>query len=91
MPRPKKHAQELIDRGVRLALEPGRLIAHLAKDFGTPPETLRKPVGQAEADQGSRPDLSAEERGGDWGAQAAPLTGRSGRHAGFRSRRHRAA
>ena len=63
MPRPRKYPQELIDRGVRLVLESGRPIAHVAKDIGLPPETLRKRVRQAEADQGLRPDLpTAEER-----------------------------
>jgi len=63
MPRPRKYPQELIDRGVRLVLESGRPIAHVAKDIGLPPETLRKRVRQAEADEGLRPDLpTAEER-----------------------------
>jgi transposase len=63
MPRPRKYPQELIDRGVRLALESGRPIAHVARDIGLPAETLRKRVRQAEADQGLRPDLpSSEER-----------------------------
>lgn len=63
MPRPRKYPQELIDRGVRLAIESGRPIAHVAKDIGVPSETLRKRVRQAEADQGLRPDLpSSEER-----------------------------
>jgi len=53
----------LIQRGVRLALESGRPIAHIAKDLGMHPETLRKRVRQAEADGGLRPDLpSTEER-----------------------------
>jgi transposase len=53
----------LIQRGVRLALESGRPISHVARDIGLPPETLRKRVRQAEADQGLRPDLpSSEER-----------------------------
>lgn len=58
MPRPRKYAKELIDRGVRLALESGRPAAHVADDRGLPRETLRKAVRQAEADQGLRPDLS---------------------------------
>jgi transposase len=63
MPRPRKYPEELIARGVRLALESGRPIAHVARDIGLPPETLRKRVRQAEADQGLRPDLpSSEER-----------------------------
>jgi hypothetical protein len=34
-------------------LESGRPIAHVAKDLGVPPETLR----QVQADEGLRPDL----------------------------------
>jgi transposase len=63
MSRPRKYPDELIQRGVRLALESGRPIAHVARDIGLPAETLRKRVRQAEADQGLRPDLpSSEER-----------------------------
>jgi transposase len=51
----------LIQRGVRLAMESGRPIAHVAKDLGVHPETLRKRVRQAEADSGLRPDLPASE------------------------------
>jgi transposase len=63
MPRPQKYPQELIDRGVRLAIESGRPISHVAKDIGLPAETLRKKVRQAEADEGLRPGMaSTEER-----------------------------
>jgi transposase len=63
MPRPRKYPDELIQRGVRLALESGRPIAHVARDIGLPAETLRKRVRQAEADQGLRPELpTSEER-----------------------------
>ncbi|HUJ81799.1 MAG TPA: transposase [Candidatus Acidoferrales bacterium] len=63
MPRPRKYPQELIDRGVRLAIESGRPVAHVARDIGLPAEVLRKRVRQAEADQGLRADLpSSEER-----------------------------
>ena len=63
MSRPRKYPEELIQRGVRLALESGRPIAHVARDIGLPPETLRKRVRRAEADQGLRPDLpTSEER-----------------------------
>lgn len=41
-PRPRKYPQELLDRGVRLVLESGRPIAHVAKDIGLPPESLRR-------------------------------------------------
>jgi transposase len=34
MSRPKKYPEELIARGVRLALESGRPIAPIAKDLG---------------------------------------------------------
>ena len=57
MARPKKYPDELVARGVRLALESGRPIAHIAADLGMHPETLRKKVRQAEADSGARPDL----------------------------------
>jgi transposase len=53
----------LIERGVRLALESQRPIAHVAADLGIHSETLRKRVRQAEADSGKRTDLlSTEER-----------------------------
>jgi transposase len=63
MPRPRKHPEELIERGVRLALESERPIAHVAADLGIHPETLRKRVRQTEADSGKRVDLlSTQER-----------------------------
>jgi len=63
MPRPRKYPQELIERGVRLALESERPIAHVADDLGIHRETLRKAVRQAEADSGKRGDLlSSQER-----------------------------
>src|SRR5829696_3627214 len=57
MARPKKYPEELIQRGIRLAMESGRPIAHVAADLGMHPETLRKKVRQAQADSGARPDL----------------------------------
>jgi len=57
MARPRKYPEEMVQRGVRLALESGRPIAEVARDLGMHPETLRKRVRQAEADQGLRPDL----------------------------------
>jgi transposase len=63
MPRPKKYPDGLMERGVRLVFESKRLIAHVAADLGVDHEALRKRVRQAEADNGSRPDmLSTEER-----------------------------
>jgi transposase len=63
MPRVRKYPLELIERGVRLTLESGRPVAHVADDLGLPRETLRKAVRQAEADSGSRGDvLTSEER-----------------------------
>ena len=63
MPRPRKYPEELVQRGVRLALESGRPISHVARDIGLPAETLRRRVRQVEADEGLRPDLpSIEER-----------------------------
>lgn len=57
MARPKKYPDELVQRGVRLAVESGRPIAVVARDLGMHPETLRKRVRQAQADEGLRPDL----------------------------------
>jgi transposase len=63
MSRPRKYPVELIERGVRLALESGRPIAHVAADLGMHPETLRVHVRRAEADAGDRKDvLSTSER-----------------------------
>ena len=63
MARPKKYPDELVQRGVRLALESGRPIAEVARDLGMHPETLRKKVRQAEADSGKRTDLlTSQER-----------------------------
>ena len=62
MARPKKYPDELIQRGVRLALESDRPIAHIAHDLGMHPETLRKRVRQAEADSGARPELLSSSR-----------------------------
>ena len=63
MSRGKKYPSELLERGVRLALESKRPIAHVAAGLGIHPETLRKRVRQAEADSGSRADiLTSEER-----------------------------
>jgi transposase len=57
MPRPKKYPDELMDRGVRLALESKRPIARVAADLGVGAEALRIRVRRAEADGGLRPDL----------------------------------
>jgi len=63
MSRPRKYPEELVQRGIRLALESGRPIAHVAADLGMHPETLRKRVRQAEADTGARPEmLTSKER-----------------------------
>jgi transposase len=63
MSRPRKYPEELLERGVRLALESGRPIAHVARDLGIHSETLRKRVRQAEADSGIRTDqLTTQER-----------------------------
>jgi len=62
MSRPKKYPDELIQRGVRLALESGCPIARVARDLGVSAETLRRRVRQAEVDRGVRDGLSGEER-----------------------------
>jgi transposase len=59
----RKYPKELVERGVRLAIESERPVAHVAAELGLPAETLRKRVRQAEADQGLRPDLpTSQER-----------------------------
>ena len=63
MARPKRYPEELIQRGVRIALESERPIAHIAADLGIGSETLRKRVRRVEADSGARPELlSSSER-----------------------------
>jgi hypothetical protein len=52
-----------VQRGIRLALESGRPIAHVAADVGMHPETLRKSVRQAEAGSGARLDLPSPRSG----------------------------
>jgi transposase len=49
----------LVQRGIRLALESERPIAHIVADLGMHPEALRKRVRQAEADGGARPELTS--------------------------------
>lgn len=59
----KKYPEELLERGARMVFDSGRPIAHVARDLGIHPETLRKWVRQAEADEGKRTELlSSEER-----------------------------
>jgi len=62
MARPSRYPKELLDRGVRLALEGERPISHIAADLGIGPETLRKRVRQAQVDAGKREGLSTNER-----------------------------
>jgi transposase len=59
----RKYPEELLERGARMVFDSGRPIAHVARDLGIHPETLRKWVRQAEADEGKRSELlSTEER-----------------------------
>ena len=63
MPAPKKYPDELRERAVRLVVESGRPIAHVAADLGVHREALRQWVRQAEADAGGRSDrLTSSER-----------------------------
>jgi transposase len=49
MSRQRKYPEELLDRGVRLVVESGRPVAHVARDLGVHPEALRLRVRRAEA------------------------------------------
>ena len=60
MPRARKYPPELIERGVRLALESKRPIAHVADDLGIQRETLRLHVRRVEANEGRRSDLLSD-------------------------------
>ncbi len=62
MARPSRYPKELLDRGVRLALEGERPIAHIAEDLGIGLETLRERVRRAQIDAGRREGLSTSER-----------------------------
>ncbi len=50
MPRPRKYDDELRERAVRLTIESGRPVAHVARDLGIHKESLRGWVRQAQAD-----------------------------------------
>jgi len=54
MGQPSKYPPELRQRAVRLSRDSGRPIAHVAKDLGLNPETLRLWVRRDEAEDGSR-------------------------------------
>jgi transposase len=66
MARPSKYPKELMDRGIRLALEGDRPIAQIAHDLGIHPEALRKRVRRAEVDAGKRAGLRSDEREELW-------------------------
>ena len=53
----KRYPEELRERAVRLALESGRPVAHVARDLGVGPQSLRNWVSQAQADAGKRAEL----------------------------------
>ena len=50
MGRSRKYPPELIERGVRLVLESGRPISHVAGSLGISVEVLRRAVRQAKVD-----------------------------------------
>jgi transposase-like protein len=63
MSRPRKYPEELIERGVRLALESGRPIRHVAADLGIPWGAQTRPRSQilpiCREDRIERPTRSA--------------------------------
>jgi transposase-like protein len=52
--RSTEYPKELMDRGIRLALEGERPIAHIAQDLGIHPEALLERVRRVEIDAGRR-------------------------------------
>ncbi len=60
MPRARKYPEELLERAARLVFESGRPIAHVARDLGLPPETLRLYVRRVEANESRRNDLLSD-------------------------------
>lgn len=63
MSAPRKYPVEVRERAVRLALESGRPLKHVANDLGISYESLRHWVRQAQADSGKRRELlTSEER-----------------------------
>jgi transposase len=65
MPRRRKYPEELLERGVRLALESGRPVAQVARDLGIGSDLRCCASGCArpEADAGHRTDLlTSQER-----------------------------
>jgi len=58
MAAPRKYPPELKDRALRLwrSEQPRRPIAHVARELGLNPETLRTWIRQEEADRGERGD-----------------------------------
>ena len=61
MAAPRKYPEELRERAVRLVLESGRPIAHVARDLGVHKEALLGCVRQVEADTGRRRELLSSE------------------------------
>jgi hypothetical protein len=56
-------------QGAGIVFEPGRPIAHVARDLGIHPETLRKWVRQVEADAGKPKELLMSEEREELGAR----------------------
>jgi hypothetical protein len=61
----KRYPDELIQRGVRLALDGTGRSPTSRMTWGSHPETLRKRVRRAEADSGARPELLVAGARGD--------------------------
>lgn len=62
MARKTKYPEELLDRSAWMVFDSGRPIAHIARDLGIHPETLRKWVRKTEADEGKADSGVAPDR-----------------------------
>jgi transposase len=65
MSRPRKYPEELVQRGLELALGSRRPVGQIARELGIGEEVLRKRVRQAQAGEAIGTDLPATAEGAE--------------------------